>query len=69
MMYKKHIANSSSRKIFSNKSERKEINKAISAVYAQRENLLRDLKDTNSLLVKLMSQIDLDEEYKNLTRV
>ena len=41
-------------------------NKKISATLARREYLLRELKETNSILHHLMSQLDLDEEYKKL---
>ena len=41
-------------------------NKEISATLARREYLLRELKETNSILHYLMSQLDLDEEYKKL---
>ena len=41
-------------------------NKKIYAVLARREYLLRELKETNSILHHLMSQLDLDEEYKQL---
>ena len=41
-------------------------NKQISATIARREYLLRELKETNSILHYLMSQLDLDEEYKKI---
>tara|TARA_Y100001968_G_scaffold93460_1_gene84035 strand:- start:77 stop:289 length:213 start_codon:yes stop_codon:yes gene_type:complete len=41
-------------------------NKEITATLARREYLLRELKETNSILHHLMSQLDLDEEYKKL---
>ena len=41
-------------------------NKEITATLARREYLLRELKETNSILYHLMSQLDLDEEYKKL---
>ncbi len=41
-------------------------NKEISATIARREYLLRELKETNSILHHLMSQLNLDEEYKKL---
>ncbi len=44
-------------------------NKAISATFARREHLLRELKETDAILHHLMNQLDLDEEYKKLTRV
>ena len=44
-------------------------NKQISATIARREYLLRELKEINSILHYLMSQLDLDEEYKKLYRV
>jgi len=69
MTYKKHVKRSSFSTTDQIDNNHLEINKAISAVYAKRENLLRDLKDTNSLLLKLMSQMDLDEEYKKLNRI
>ena len=44
-------------------------NKAISATFARREYLLRELKETDTILHHLMNQLDLDEEYKKLTKV
>ena len=41
-------------------------NKEITATIARREYLLRELKETNLILHHLMSQLDLDEEYKKL---
>ena len=41
-------------------------NKEITATLARREYLLRELKETNSILHHLMSQLNLDEEYKKL---
>ena len=41
-------------------------NKEITAIIARREYLLRELKETNSILHHLMSQLNLDEEYKKL---
>ena len=41
-------------------------NKEISATLARREYLLRELKETNSILHHLMSQLKLDEEFKKL---
>ena len=44
-------------------------NKEITATIARRESLLRELRETDSILHHLMSQLDLDEEYKKLYRV
>ena len=41
-------------------------NKEITATIARREYLLRELKETNSILHHLMSQLKLDEEFKKL---
>tara|TARA_B100000579_G_scaffold324532_1_gene274309 strand:+ start:646 stop:858 length:213 start_codon:yes stop_codon:yes gene_type:complete len=41
-------------------------NKEITATLARREYLLRELKETNLILHHLMSQLNLDEEYKKL---
>ena len=41
-------------------------NKEISATLARRKYLLKELKETNSILHYLMSQLNLDEEYKKL---
>ena len=49
-----------------NKRMQTKKNKKISATLARREYLLRELKETNSILHHLMSQLDLDEEYKKL---
>ena len=49
-----------------NKRMQTKKNKQISATLARREYLLRELKETNSILYHLMSQLDLDEEYKKL---
>ena len=49
-----------------NKRMQTKKNKEISATLARREYLLRELKETNSILHYLMSQLDLDEEYKKL---
>ena len=52
-----------------NKTKQTKKNKEITATIARREYLLRELKETDSLLHYLMSQLDLDEEYKKLYRV
>ena len=49
-----------------NKKMQTKKNKEITATLARREYLLRELKETNSILHYLMSQLDLDEEYKKL---
>ena len=49
-----------------NKTMQTKKNKQISATIARREYLLRELKEINSILHYLMSQLDLDEEYKKL---
>ena len=49
-----------------NKRMQTKKNKQISATIARREYLLRELKEINSILHYLMSQLDLDEEYKKL---
>ena len=49
-----------------NKRMQTKKNKEISATLARREYLLRELKETNSILHHLMSQLNLDEEYKKL---
>tara|TARA_B100000700_G_C14560185_1_gene630708 strand:+ start:447 stop:659 length:213 start_codon:yes stop_codon:yes gene_type:complete len=41
-------------------------NKEITAILARREYLLRELKETNLILHHLMSQLNLDDEYKKL---
>ena len=41
-------------------------NKEITATIERREYLLKELKETNSILHHLMSQLNLDEEYKKL---
>ena len=41
-------------------------NKEITATIARREHLLRKLKETNLILHHLMSQLNLDEEFKKL---
>tara|TARA_Y100001968_G_scaffold305036_1_gene320567 strand:+ start:199 stop:411 length:213 start_codon:yes stop_codon:yes gene_type:complete len=42
------------------------VNKEITATISRREYLLRELKETNSILHHLMSQLKLDEEFKKL---
>ena len=49
-----------------NKKMQTKNNKEITATLARREYLLRELKETNSILHHLMSQLNLDEEYKKL---
>ena len=49
-----------------NKKMQTKNNKEITATLARREYLLRELKETNSILHHLKSQISLDEEYKKL---
>ena len=49
-----------------NKRMQTKNNKEITATIARREYLLRELKETNSILHHLMSQLNLDEEYKKL---
>ena len=49
-----------------NKKMQTKNNKEITATIARREYLLRELKETNSILHHLMSQLNLDEEYKKL---
>ena len=44
-------------------------NQLISANLAKREYLLRELKENDIMLQSLMNQINLDEEYKKLTRI
>ena len=62
--------NSSSKDFFTSNIMNKRIqtknNKEISATIARREYLLRELKETNSILHHLMSQLKLDEEFKKL---
>jgi len=62
--------NSSSKDCFTcnimNKRMQTKNNKEITATIARREYLLRELKETNSILHHLMSQLNLDEEYKKL---
>ena len=41
-------------------------NKEITATIARREHLLRELKEINLILHHLMSQLNLDEEFKKL---
>ena len=41
-------------------------NKEITATIARRKYLLKELKETNSILQHLMSQLKLDEEFKKL---
>ena len=41
----------------------------ISATFAKRNYLLRELKETDAMLHNLMHQFNLDEEYKKLNRV
>ena len=49
-----------------NKRMQTKNNKEITATIARREYLLRKLKETNLILHHLMSQLNLDEEYKKL---
>ena len=49
-----------------NKKMQTKNNKEITATIARREYLLRELKETNSILHHLMSQLNLDDEYKKL---
>ena len=49
-----------------NKKMQTKNNKEITATIARREYLLRELKETNSILHHLMSQLNLDEEFKKL---
>ena len=49
-----------------NKKMQTKNNKEITATLARREYLLRELKETNSILHHLMCQLNLDEEYKKL---
>ena len=62
--------NSSPKASFTSNSMNKRMqtknNKEITATIARREFLLRELKETNSILHHLMSQLNLDEEYKKL---
>ncbi len=51
------------------KGEKVKKNQAISATYARREYLLRELKETDAIIHQLMSQLDLDEQYKNINGV
>ncbi len=44
-------------------------NQVISATFAKRNYLLRELKETDAMLHNLMHQFNLDEEYKRLNRV
>ena len=44
-------------------------NQVISANFAKRNYLLRELKETDAMLHNLMHQINLDEEYKKLNRI
>ena len=44
-------------------------NQVISATFAKRNYLLRELKETDAMLHNLMHQFNLDEEYKKLNRV
>ena len=52
-----------------NKKMQNKNNKEITATLARREYLLRELKETDSILHHLMSQLDLDEEYKKRYKV
>ena len=52
-----------------NKREHLKKNKVIRDTFARREYLLRELKETDAMLHHLISQLDLDEEYKKLTQV
>ena len=62
--------NSSSKDFFTSNIMNKRIqtknNKEITATIARREYLLRELKETNSILHHLMSQLKLDDEFKKL---
>ena len=49
-----------------NKKMQTKKNKEITATLARREYLLRELKENNLILHHLMSQLNLDEEYKKL---
>ena len=49
-----------------NKRMQNKNNKEITATLARREYLIRELKETNLILHHLMSQLNLDEEYKKL---
>ena len=51
-----------------NKKMQTKNNKEITATIARREYLLRELKETNSILHHLMSKLNLDEEYKKLCK-
>ena len=43
-----------------------DLNKAIIAVNLRRNNLIRELKETNNLLFQLKNQLDIDAEYRKL---
>ena len=65
--------NSSSKDSFNSNSFIKKAqlkkNQVISATFAKRNFLLRELKETDAMLHNLMHQFNLDEEYKKLNRV
>ncbi len=69
MANSKKSSNNSLKTTKSNNRKLVQKNKAISATFARREYLLRELKETDAMLHHLMSQLDLDEEYKKLTQV
>ena len=52
-----------------NKKAQSKKNQVISATFAKRNYLLRELKETDAMLHNLMHQFNLDEEYKKLNRV
>ncbi len=52
-----------------NKKAQLKKKQVISATFAKREYLLRELKETDAMLHHFMNQINLDEEYKKLNRV
>ena len=51
---------------FMNKRIQTKKNKEITLTIARREHLLRELKETNLILHHLMSQLELDDEFKKL---
>ncbi len=63
-------ANSSPKDFFTSNITNKRVltqnNKEITTTIARREYLLRELKETNLILHHLMSQFNLDEEFKKL---
>ena len=68
MKRQKAIAKTSSFKNEYDQRRRLEMNKAVSAFYTRRNHLERELKEVNSALLKLLGQLQIDEEYKSQSR-